>query len=244
MSEENQTADTGGGEQQAQPGYFLSEGVPGSGDAPEWFKSDKYKTVADQAKGYANLEKMHGELTTKFGSFAGAPEQYQVNAPEGVELAADDPLLTSAMEWGKNNNLSQDGLDSLLGLYAGIEAAKEKASEDYYNEQVAQIENFESRAQNINQFLKANDLEALAGQVNSKEALEQFEKLLDMAGSPKLDPASEANTGPTEEEINKLMFEKDEFGRRIYHQSKERQDMVRKLLEQRVGKGQYHQVVG
>lgn len=243
MSEETQSNESVPTES-SQPSYFLSDGVPGSGDSPEWFKSDKYKTVADQAKGYSQLEKMYGDYTNKFKSFDGAPEQYQVNSPEGIELSADDPLLTSAMEWGKENNLSQSGMDSLLGLYATIEAAREKAADDNFNEQVAQIENFESRADNINQFLKANDLEALAGQVTSKEALEQFEKLLDMAGSPKLDPASEPNTVPTEDEINKLMFETDEFGRRIYHQSKERQEMVRKMLEQRVGKGQYHQVVG
>ena len=49
--------------------WNLSEDTPGKGDAPEWFKADKYKTVADQAKAYKDLE-------GRFGSFTGAPEEY------------------------------------------------------------------------------------------------------------------------------------------------------------------------
>ena len=46
-------------------GWMMSEDVKGEGDAPEWFKSSKYKTVADQAKAYAGLE-------SKLGAFTGA----------------------------------------------------------------------------------------------------------------------------------------------------------------------------
>lgn len=248
MSEEDTGAQTEGQGQaeteQSTPSYYLSEDIAGKGDAPEWFKGDKYKTVADQAKGYSNLEKMHGELTNKFGSFVGAPEQYQVNAPEGIELANDDPMLTSAIEWGKENNLSQGGMDSLLGLYATMEALREQAAEDYFKEQTSQIEGFEARENNINDFLKANELDSLAGQITTKESLEQFEKLLDMAGSPKLDPMSESNSIPSDEEIDRLMFETDDHGRRIYLDSAERQSHVKRLLQAKVGRGQYNKAVG
>lgn len=227
-----------------EPSFYLAEGVPGSGETPDWFKGDKYKSVADQAKAYTNLEKMHGELANRFQSFTGAPENYEVVAPEGVQLSSDDPLLQSAIEWGKENNLSQEGFNSLVGLYATIEASKEKAMEEHFNEQVAQIENFESRTQNINDFLKANELEGLADFVTTKDQLEQFEKLLDMAGSPSISPEAEGHSIPTEEEIEKLMFEEDQFGQRIYNKSPERRAQVQKLLERRVGKGQYQQVVG
>ena len=36
-------------------GWMMAEDIKGEGDAPEWFKSNKYKTVADQAKAYAGL---------------------------------------------------------------------------------------------------------------------------------------------------------------------------------------------
>jgi len=36
--------------------YFLTEGIKGTGDTPEWYKAEKYKSVADQAKAYTELE--------------------------------------------------------------------------------------------------------------------------------------------------------------------------------------------
>ena len=45
--------------------YFLTDGIKGTGEAPEWYKSDRYKSVADQAAAYTELEK-------KFGAFKGA----------------------------------------------------------------------------------------------------------------------------------------------------------------------------
>lgn len=47
--------------------WVLAEGVQGTGKRPEWFKGDKYGSVADQAKAYVDLEK-------RFGSFNGAPK--------------------------------------------------------------------------------------------------------------------------------------------------------------------------
>ena len=53
---------------------------------PEWYKADKYKSVAEQAKAYTELEK-------KFGGFTGAPKDgYSV--VEGVEQ--DDALWQRA----------------------------------------------------------------------------------------------------------------------------------------------------
>ena len=59
-------------------GWMMSEEIKGEGDAPEWFKASKYKSVADQAKAYAGLE-------SKLGSFTGAPtDGYKIEMPEGV----------------------------------------------------------------------------------------------------------------------------------------------------------------
>lgn len=221
----------------SEPSYYLSEGVAGDGDAPEWFKSSKYKTVADQAKAYQGLE-------SKLGSFTGAPESYDHNNPEGFELQPDDPMLESARSWAKEQNMSQEGFDSLVSLYAEMEAGKNKALDDAMQEQIAQIENFDSRSANINDFLKANDMESLSGMVTSKDQLEQLEKLLDMAGKAAIDPEGEASAVPSQEEIDKLMFEKDEFGRQIYNYDKERQAKVRKMIAAKVGNGDGRQMVG
>lgn len=94
-------------------GWFLSEGVNGEGEQPEWFKSSKYKTVADQAQAYAGLE-------SKLGSFTGAPENgYEVVIPEGmnVSIPDDDPMLSQFNEWAAKSGLSQDAHTELLGVY-------------------------------------------------------------------------------------------------------------------------------
>ena len=76
-------------------GWFLNEEVKGEGDVPEWFKADKYKSVAEQAKAYAGLE-------SKLGAFTGAPKDgYEVELPEGVdvELDSEDPMLVNFNDW-------------------------------------------------------------------------------------------------------------------------------------------------
>lgn len=99
--------------------WVLSEGVNGSGPRPDWFKADKYKTVAEQAKAYVDAEK-------RFGSFTGAPKEgkYDIKLPEGagVELVGDHPLLGTFQEWGAKNQLSQQGFTELLGFLGQYES--------------------------------------------------------------------------------------------------------------------------
>ena len=71
MSEESMLppadTDTGGSEGESattnnepESSWLWGENVPGTGDAPEWFNSAKYKSIADQAKAYPELEKKFG----------------------------------------------------------------------------------------------------------------------------------------------------------------------------------------
>jgi hypothetical protein len=95
------------------PAWMLSEGVTGEGDRPEWF-SDKYDSVAEQAKGY-------NELSTRLGGFTGAPEEYTLSAPEDMGMRPDgsawlndgDPSVEFIREIGKAHNMNQDMFDAL-----------------------------------------------------------------------------------------------------------------------------------
>jgi len=94
-------------------GWMMSEEIKGEGEAPEWFKSSKYKSVADQAKAYAGLE-------SKLGAFTGAPSDgYKVEMPEGIdaEIATDDPMLVNFNEWAAEAGLSQEKHTELMGIY-------------------------------------------------------------------------------------------------------------------------------
>jgi hypothetical protein len=107
-------------------GWMMSEDIKGEGDVPEWFKSSKYKTVADQAKAYASLE-------PKLGAFTGSPEGgYTVELPEGVEaeLDAEDPMLISFNEWATEAGLSQEKHTELMALYVNGLMESQPAIED------------------------------------------------------------------------------------------------------------------
>ena len=108
-------------------GWFLNEEVKGEGEVPEWFKSDKYKSVAEQAKAYAGLE-------SKLGAFTGAPKDgYSVELPEGInfELDNEDPMLVNFNEWATEAGLSQDAHTKLMEIYAnGLLEAQPSIAEE------------------------------------------------------------------------------------------------------------------
>lgn len=119
--------------------WFWTDGVKGADKRPDWLKADKYKTVADQAKAYIDLEKKHGELAAKFKDFAGAPEKYDLTVPEDLkdklEWLPDDPLLAQFQTLAKESGMSQPIFEKLLHTFAQYEYAnmapdwaKEKAA--------------------------------------------------------------------------------------------------------------------
>jgi hypothetical protein len=96
--------------------------VEGKGSTPpDWFKSQKYVTVEQQAKAYGELEK-------RFGSFVGAPDgEYKVEVPEkfkdAVQVDSTNPVFKSLNEWGKKHQLSQEGFNDVIGMLAEYEAS-------------------------------------------------------------------------------------------------------------------------
>ena len=225
--------------------YYYAEGVAGEGETPDWFNGSKYKTVADQAKAYKDLDSKFGEMQEKYRNFEGAPEAYEAPTLENFELNAEDPMYVTAMNWAKETGINQDGFNSLMQLYAESELARENALNAFADEQKKQIPNYDARVADIQKYLKGNKLDALLeADISTAEQLEQFEQLLTMAGKASIDPNTTTSTVPSEEEIEKLMHEKDEHGRKIYNYDPARQAQVRKMWEQRVGKGPYHREVG
>ena len=94
--------------------WFFSEGVKGEGEKPEWMK-DKYKTMADQARAYGDLEK-------KLGEVRGAPKDgYKFDGIEGVDQ--DDPMLAHFSETFKELNLSQEGFERVLSEFNSLQTS-------------------------------------------------------------------------------------------------------------------------
>lgn len=99
--------------------WFLSDGVKGEGVPPPWYKADKYKSVAAQAEAYSHLEK-------RLGAFTGAPKdgKYEFAMPEGVtgEFDTEHPMYKTLVQTAAEMQISQDGFNKLMGLFAQYEA--------------------------------------------------------------------------------------------------------------------------
>ena len=99
--------------------WYFAEGIKGEGERPE-FLHDRYKSLADQAKAYTDLEK-------KFGEFRGAPEDgYKLDGIEGLE--GDDPLIKHFSETFKDLNLSQQGFERVVNDFVTVQAEAYQAN--------------------------------------------------------------------------------------------------------------------
>jgi hypothetical protein len=89
------------------------------GEKPSWFKQEKYKNVAEQAKAYSELE-------TKLGAFTGAPKDgnYELKLPEGVTVDMKHPTMVGFKDWAVKHNVSNDKFNELLGQLASYEASQ------------------------------------------------------------------------------------------------------------------------
>jgi len=114
-----------GGESGAGEGGEDGEG----GDRPEWLK-DKYKTVEDQAKAYNDLfsrfskktddlkAEVMEEVKENYAKELGVPDEIDgYEYPENVNPPGEE-LDQSLRTWAKENNVSPEGFQQLVDMYA------------------------------------------------------------------------------------------------------------------------------
>jgi hypothetical protein len=185
--------------------YFLAEGIKGTGETPEWYKADKYQSVAEQAKAYTELEK-------KFGGFKGAPKD-GYTAPEGVDQ--DDALLAELTEFAKDTNMS----DEAYGRAWELLTAQEQAVEEVTAEQeMAKLgDNATQRLKTVEGFLK-NNLDAdtytqVQDLVTTAESVQLIEAIVKATVPAKLPiEGGEHPQGLTWADVEAEMFKKNETG--------------------------------
>jgi len=185
--------------------YFLSDNVKGVGEMPEWYKADKYKSVAEQAKAYTELEK-------KFGGFTGAPKDgYALY--DGVE--SDDALWGELVEFGNSTNMSQSALNQAWELLTAQEQAIEEVSVEA---EMAKLgDNAVERIKVVEQYMKNNldsdTYEELRYAVNSAESVQLIEALIKSTAPAKLPIDGHIEPGGLEwADIEAEMFRKDDNG--------------------------------
>lgn len=217
--------------------FFLSEGIKGVGDMPEWYKADKYKSVAEQAKAYTELEK-------KFGGFTGAPKDGYALV-EGVE--ADDALWSELVEFGKNTNMSQSALNQAWELLTAQEQAVEEVSIEAEMEKLG--DNAVERVKVVEQYMKNNldsdTYERLRYAVNSAEAVELVEALVKATAPAKLPIDGYVQPGGiTWPDIEAEMYKKNENGQLLRAVDRNHEAKIQRMMKEYGGDKPYERIVG
>ena len=221
------------------------------------FLVDKYQTVEDQAKAYAELNTEFGKKATEIGGLKkfqeeankvyGAPEEYETPTFEEFEVDIADPRFGAFREFAKENNLSQDIFKNGLELFHSLDSAQSQANEEFAKEELAKLDNADTRLKNIQDWTSANlpdHADALADIITTADGVKAIEALLEKAGKSPVAPsdAIPANI-PSLEEIKAMQFATDDNGERKMR-NPQYAAKVQKLMEARLGKGDYQQFVG
>lgn len=96
-------------QQNNEPSWYLDEGIPGSGDRPEWLES-KFKSVKDLANSYKELEKLKGVSSQ-------APEDYDWGDYQEL-FDVQNPHLSDLKNKAKELKLSQEAFKAIVDPFA------------------------------------------------------------------------------------------------------------------------------
>tara|TARA_R100000808_G_scaffold6274_3_gene18773 strand:- start:2583 stop:3383 length:801 start_codon:yes stop_codon:yes gene_type:complete len=233
------------------PAWQWAEEVPGAGDAPDWFKSEKYATVAEQAKAYRELE-------SQFGDFTGAPEEYTRDGwvPEEVAQAyadnadmqafvveEDDPFLELFVPLLKDANMSESGVAKMAQAYY-------KLRHDTFVEGQASVQeaiqamgaNAPKRLANVDTYLRANlddvHYQGLRNVLTDADSFQAIEMLIGKIKQPRTAPTDDPKPSMTLSEVNELWSAMTEDGkRRRVDADPDYRAHVRSLRSKVVGEG-------
>ena len=168
--------------------------APEEGEKPEWLK-DKYKSVEDQAKAYAELEK-------KFGGFTGSPEgDYEIKAPEDLpgEFDLEDPRIEWFQNVAKETNMSQATFDQMLHGFAKMEVEANDPEAAKAIEIQALGKNANARLRDLGDWGKANlsqdEFEGFKGLATTAAGVQVLEALISKTSEGKM-PTSNTVRSP------------------------------------------------
>lgn len=217
--------------------YFLTEGIKGTGDTPEWYKAEKYKSVADQAKAYTELEK-------KFGGFTGAPKDGYA-MPEGVEQG--DELMDALKGFAEKTNMNQSSFNEAWELLIAQGEAVEEVSAEMEMQRLG--DNATDRVKTVEQFMKNNldneTYEKVRYAVNSAESIELVEALIGATAPAKLPIDGNIEPGGmTWGDIEVEMFKKDENGQLLRSVDRNHEAKIQRMMKEFGGDKPYSQTFG
>lgn len=148
-----------------EPTWYIDEGMPGAGARPAWLP-DKFKTTADLAKSYHELEKKVGTV----------PDDYDFS--KSKYLDPDYVPFAELRQVAKDKRVSQEVIDKMLD-------SVDKYMDEFTINDAEEItklgENAHERLTTLNNWAKANltqdSYEALTNNLRSAESVRALEEL-------------------------------------------------------------------
>ena len=200
-------------------------------ESPATYADGKFNSVGELEKSYGELQSMTSkkmaEMSETMKAFVGAPEAYEFN--EGYVTEGNQAMADMLGAWGQENQMSNDGLNSLVSKYNEYQHTANEATMKAEYEKLG--ENGGERIKTAREFLEANYgaelTKAAASSFNSAAGIELIEKMIAGTKSPTVAP-QQAAPFANKEKIHEMRFAKDEFGVRKMENSEYR-NMVIKL---------------
>lgn len=173
--------------------WNYAENVPGTGTRPPYFKHEKYKTLADQARAAVELETKLGPAADLIGAPLdkdGKPAAYalpELKDDKGQptwEWDPEDPQLKAFQAEAQAMGLSQKAFDRIVGMYAKGQIEATGAAEASLAEALQKLgPNVSARVAAVQQYVTAQvgaeGFAALDGALGTNvEAFKAFEKLI------------------------------------------------------------------
>ncbi len=188
------------------------------------FVLDKYR-AEDRTDSEAAIEqaKAYKELQGKFGSFTGAPEEYDIALSEelsekiNLEDFSEDPILQDAKEMAKEWGMSNDGFNQMAELYfrgqlADVEAADQVREQEFK----ALGNNAQRRLDNIQDWAKVNldseNATALLDGLTTASSVQAVEALIAKTRNAPQVQNEPSAPAVSHDKVREMMVAKDEFG--------------------------------
>lgn len=241
------------GSSEEQYAWFWNDDQQGEGDAPEWFKANKYKSVADQAKAYTEAEK-------QLGAFKGAPEEYTLDLPEGIEapegvdvkVDPEDPLAQEFSKWAKENNVSQEAFTEILGMYISQQVRDYQAASQTTQAEMERLgDNANKRLDDIAKWGRANmddeTFDKFRSSLVSADAVEMAEFFIGKSRNVQMPDPSNINPNLMATktlELKELQAAKDDNGKLKWFTDPNHRARIEALQKEIYGEGEYRQIVG
>ena len=150
---------------EAAPSWWIAEGMPGQGDKPDWLSS-KFKTVADMAKSYGELEKRVGT----------APDDYDLSKAPWID--PDYAPFQEMKEFAKSKRVPQEVMDKVL---ESMDKYMNEFTIDYSEERAKLGDNASMRITVLDNWAKANlskdSYSALTENLKTAESIKALEEL-------------------------------------------------------------------